>query len=174
MSCFFYFLHRSWRPNPPHTVNRCFQVEHIPLGRLFSAVMNELLTKFGAMPLYMIEILRPCAFCGKRGIMGLPRQAHLSAQHVAVPIKSPAPLHKVEAETCHSLNRIYGLSLRHKLDSKYITVEVASPPPTCLHCRCARINTARDLRGGCSAANETYTFAQIFALEYLGITLTSD
>lgn len=38
----------------------------------------------------------------------------------------PAPLHKVEEERCHSLNRIYGLSLRHKLDSKYITVEVAS------------------------------------------------
>lgn len=34
------------------------------------------------------------------------------------------PLHKVKEERCHSLNRIYGLFARHKLDSKYITPEV--------------------------------------------------
>lgn len=58
----------------------------------------------------------------------------------------PAPLHKVEEERCHSLNGIYGLSLRRKLDSKYITVEVASPTATCLHCRCAKTHTAGLLR----------------------------
>lgn len=52
------------------------------------------------------------------------------------PNQMPAPLHKVEEERCHSLNRIYGLSLRHKLDSKYITVKVAASAATCLYwCR---------------------------------------
>lgn len=42
------------------------------------------------------------------------------------------PLHKVEEERCHFLNRIYGLSVRHKLDSKYITPEVDSSAAMCL------------------------------------------
>lgn len=58
------------------------------------------------------------------------------------PHQTAAPLHKVEEERCHSLNRIYGLSLRHKLDCKYITEEVASSTATCLYCCCAKINTA--------------------------------
>lgn len=46
-----------------------------------------------------------------------------------------APLHKVEEERCHSLNRIYGLLARHKLDSKYITPEVDYTAAMCLRWR---------------------------------------
>lgn len=60
----------------------------------------------------------------------------------------PALLHKVEEERCHSLNRIYGLSLRHKLEGKYITVEVASSAATCLYHCCAKAQHCRTIRCG--------------------------
>lgn len=76
-----------------------------------------------------------------------PGWAVLTSSSISVaslrPHQMPAPLYKVEEGRCHSLNRIYGLLLRHKLDSKHITVDAASSSATCLCCCCARINTAR-------------------------------
>lgn len=57
------------------------------------------------------------------------------------PHQMPALLHKVEEERCRSLNRIYGLSVRHKLESKCITEELASSTATCLYCCCDKITT---------------------------------
>lgn len=93
------------------------------------------------MLFYMSELLQSCALWG-----GEHHGAALTSSSISTacssPHQMPAPLHKVEEERCHSLNRIYGLSLRHKLDSKYITVEVATSVATCLCCRCAKNNTA--------------------------------
>lgn len=100
--------------------------------------------RFPAMPFfYMTEFsFQPYAFCRGAQHRGAALTSSSISTACSSPHQMPGPLHKVEEERCHSLNRIYGLSLRHKLGSKYITVEVASSTATCLYCCCAKINTA--------------------------------
>lgn len=101
---------------------------------------------FPLMPFYMIEFLQPrCVLWGAEHHGAALTSSSISTA-CSSPHQMPAPLHKVEEERCHSLNRIYGLSLRHKLDSKYITVEVASSTTTYLYCCCAKTNTVRLLQ----------------------------
>lgn len=121
--------------------------------------MNELLTTFQMMSLCIIELAEPCAFCSERSITRDALTSSSISTACWSPNQMPAPLHKVEEERCHSLNRIYGLSVRHKLDSKYITLEVAASTATCLYWCPAKIHTEAACAGSCLLARQTKTLA---------------
>lgn len=98
------------------------------------------------MPFCMIEFLRPRRILRGARHHGAALTSSSISAACSSPHQMPAPLHKVEEGRCHSLNRIYGLSLRHKLDSKYITVEVASSTATCLYLPLCQSQHCRTIR----------------------------